>query len=693
MKLSVLGLMLVLMSASAQAAVVQYELEVTETVMAPAGKPRRVLAINGGIPGPTLRFREGDTAVITVRNRLKEESTSVHWHGILLPNEMDGVPYITTPPIPAGGEHVFTFTLRHAGTYWYHSHTGLQEQLGMYGPIVVEPAQGEVHQSDRDYVVMFSDWTNEKPMEVLRTLMRGSDWYEIKKGSAQSLTGAVKAGALKDYLEREKSRMRAMDVSDVYYNAFLVNGQEVQRLEAKPGETVRLRLINAGASTYFYVHSALGPLKIVAADGPPVQPVEVERILMGNAETYDVLVTIPEDGAWELRATAMDNSGHASLFLGEGTEHRAADIPPANLYSMEHMLEGAMAAMDHEMAMESESTGRPPAPYHLLQALEDTTLPADAPVREVELRLTGDMQRYIWSFDNKTYAEEPVFAVKPGEVLRIKLINDTMMNHPIHLHGHFFRLVNHHGERSPLKHTVDVPPMGQRTIEFVADEYGDWLFHCHILYHMDAGMTRVFSYRAGEDPSYSPPIDPHHMGMAMPTIDGMLLHNMSTGHAHIMQGRETLGLHWHVAFEKHHDSDGGLREFFAHGHEDEGIFGDYEIDLHWSHYFGPNLSSIVGYRLTNEEETSDRGFAGISYRLPYMVETSLQLDTLGDLRLGIEREFQITPRLGLQTEAEYDTATGFEWSAYGSCVLSKELSLTAGYDSGHGWGAGMSFRF
>ncbi len=203
-------------NAPALAALVEYQLEVAETTLAPAGKPVRALTLNRGVPGPTLRFTEGDTARVTVRNALTEESTSIHWHGLLVPNAMDGVPYITTPPIQPGSSHVFEFPLRHAGTYWYHSHTGLQEQRGVYGSIVITPKDGETIAADHDYVLLLSDWTNENPHEVMRTLMRGSDYYAIRKGNAQSLVGAYRAGKLADYFDREKSRMQPMDISDVY---------------------------------------------------------------------------------------------------------------------------------------------------------------------------------------------------------------------------------------------------------------------------------------------------------------------------------------------------------------------------------------------------------------------------------------------------------------------------------------------
>jgi FtsP/CotA-like multicopper oxidase with cupredoxin domain len=678
---------------SASAATVTYSLEIAETTLAPAGKPVRALTLNGGVPGPVLRFHEGDTARVTVRNLLKEESTSIHWHGLLVPNEMDGVPYVTTPPIQPGTEHVFEFPLRQSGTYWYHSHTGLQEQRGVYGSIVITPRGGEPVVADHDHVVLLSDWTNEHPKEVMRTLMRGSSYYSIRKGSAQSLVGAYRADRLGEYFRREKSRMPPMDVSDVYYDAFLANGEFQQSVAAKPGETVRLRLINGSASTYFYVYSAAGPLRIVAADGPAVEPVAVDRILMGVAETYDVLLNVPSEGSWEVRAVPVDNTGHASIFVGEGEPHLAGDMPGPELYSMDAMLAAGMSTIDPEMA--EDDTERPQAPYAGLRSLEATTLPPDAPVREMELRLTGDMTRYIWGFNGKTFAEEPTVPVKEGEVLRITMINDTMMHHPIHLHGHFFRVLNAQGDHSPLKHTIDVPPMGRRTIEFLANERGDWLMHCHLLYHMGAGMMRIFSYRQAEDSAYQPGIDPDHLGMSMFTLEGTVLNTMSVGHAHLMRGRETFGVHWHHDYDGHEEQDDGrgLHTRWGYEHDGNEFQGKYEIDLHWNHYFGPNLSTTLGYRLSNEEGTGDRVFGQLDYRLPYLVEARLALDSRGDARVGLGKTLQITPRLSSTFDTEYDTNSGFEWSTYSHILLNKEFSLTGGYDSEHGWGAGLSFRF
>ena len=246
---------------TAQARLVEYDLTVAEQSWSPGDgiKPVRALTLNGGIPGPTLRFREGDTARIRVHNGLRNEETSIHWHGLLVPNLQDGVPYVSTPPIQAGTTRTFEFPLKQSGTYWYHSHTGLQEQRGVYGSIVIEPKGGEPAKADRDHVVVLSDWTRENPNEVMRTLMRGSDWYALRKGSMQSVTGALKAGALGDFWDRERSRMPAMDVSDVAYDAFLASGRKSIALPGKPGEKVRLRFINAGTATYFYLQSATGP--------------------------------------------------------------------------------------------------------------------------------------------------------------------------------------------------------------------------------------------------------------------------------------------------------------------------------------------------------------------------------------------------------------------------------------------------
>ena len=669
--------------------VVEYDLRISAQRLAPAGKTVTALTINGGVPGPTLTFAEGDFARIRVHNDLLVQQTSIHWHGLLVPNEMDGVPYLTTPPIEPGESHLFEFPIRQAGTYWYHSHTGLQEQRGVFGSIVIHPRVRDLN-ADRDHVVVLSDWTNEHPQEVMRTLMRGSEWYSQTKGTAQSILGAWRRGVLGEYFARERSRMPPMDVSDVAYDAFLANGEVRHRLDAMPSERVRLRIINAGASTYFHLSSAAGPVTIVASDGQRVKPVEVNRLLIGMAETYDLIVTMPPGGeAVEVRATAQDVSGHASIILGRGDLLEASDPPRPDLYTMKAAVAAGIESVNPARGGDARTSDRPFAPYALLEAVESTALvqaQEDASrVREIELRLTGDMRRYRWGFNGKTLAEDSVIPVSKGEILRITLVNDTMMHHPLHLHGHFFRLLNGKKDVAPLKHTVDVPPMGKRVIEWVADEEGkDWFFHCHMLYHMDAGMARVFSYQ-NQAPDHRVRFDPKLLNPRFVIINAAVQSHMTMGRVGLMQGRNDFLTRWDIGLGSHGSGHG---DGSGGSHEGE----DREIDLAWSRYFNSNFSSITGYRFSDVPNTSDRFFGGVRYRLPYLVQSELTLDDRGDLRLSLQKQFMLTTRLGAFVAAEYDTQTFGEWETGFGWTLAKKFGLVASYHSDHGTGVGLSVR-
>ena len=663
------------------APVIDYSLTVAETTLSPAGKPVRALTLNGTVPGPVLRFRVGDVARIRVTNTLAREETSTHWHGLLVPNLEDGVPYLTTPPIKPGQSRTFEFLLKHPGTYWYHSHTGLQEQRGIYGAIVVEPAATDTPPARRDEVLVLSDWTNENPHEVMRTLLRGSDWYALRKGTSQSLLGARRAGHLRDFFQREKSRLPAMDVSDIAYDAFLINGHRTSRLTGSPGETLRLRIINAAASTYFYLSSSAGPLTVAAADGPDIRPIRQNRLLIGMAETYDVLLTLPASGSAELRATAQDNSGHASVWIGdESASASTAPSPgPLDLYSMDAALEAILDEHDADGtasdtdALAAESP-RPLPPNTRLQSVTPTTLPADAPVRDLTLKLTGDMLRYTWSLDDEAMSPDNVIRVRRGEILRLTLVNNTMMHHPMHLHGHFFRLLMPNAADpaySPLKHTVDVPPMSRRVIEFYANENRDWLFHCHLLYHMMNGMARVFSYD-DQGPAHRPNLGEHAHTYAW--IDGTVQSHLSDGVATLQRGRNNLNLSWELGWER----------VPRRG---------YEIDATYSRYFNPRWTAFAGYRLTNLPGGADAVIAGATYLLPYNIDSTLTLQSDGHARFGLAKELPITARLGLNLRAGYDTAQDFGWSVSTTYLLTKQFSLIATYDDDYGPGAGLAFRF
>ena len=490
MKRAIYPLLLVLWAPSSQAKTVEYDLDITYETVNFTGKDVQAMTLNGTIPGPTLEFSEGDTVRVNVHNDM-DVDTSIHWHGILLPNDQDGVPYITNWPIQPGETFTYEFPLRHTGTFWYHSHTRLQEQRGVYGVFVIHPRQERVS-ADREYVVVVSDWNDEDPQQVLRNLKKDGDYYALKKGTVQSWLKVLQYHAIGRRLRQSWTRMGPMDLSDVGYDRFLVNGKPVTTIgDAKPGERIRLRIVNTSASTYHYIEFAGGKMEVISADGTDVEPVKVDRLLMGVAETYDVIVTLPKSGAYELRATSQDGTGYASGFLGSGSQVLARDIPKPNPLLMDHSMDdgemdhsehgGEMdhsmpsGGMDHSMhggGMDHAAMGHGGGrilqlDYSMLKAVESTQLPPENPERVVELELTGNMERYVWSFNGQTLSEADKILIRRGENVRFVFINRTMMHHPLHLHGHFFRVLNGQGDYSPLKHTVDVAPMARVEIEFL----------------------------------------------------------------------------------------------------------------------------------------------------------------------------------------------------------------------------------
>jgi FtsP/CotA-like multicopper oxidase with cupredoxin domain len=675
MKSKVICLIILFLSLSnlSSAAVREYDLVIRYQNVNITGRDVQAMTIDGSIPGPTLRFKEGDTTRIHVRNEMEEE-TSIHWHGILLPNLQDGVPYVTTPPILPGTTFTYEFPIKHAGTYWYHSHTGLQEQRGVFGSIVIEPAVPSV-KTDIDHVVVFSDWTDENPDEVLRTLKSGSDYYSLKKGSMQSLFGAIEEDAVRDVLNRSWMRMPPMDVSDVAYDRFLVNGQSSATLEAGPGQTVRLRIINAAASTYFYLQYAGGDMKVISADGVDVEPVDMNRFLIAVAETYDVIIKVPENGAHEFRATAQDGSGFTSLYIGKGTRISAPDVPKPDLYKMHS---GGHGEADSEMKGMTHGSGmmkmpmneRPMPPYDSLRSPDSTALSDKHPVREIRLELTGDMERYVWSINGKVLSEADMIRIKKGENVRFIMVNKTMMHHPMHLHGHFFRVVNKHGAYSPLKHTTDVPPLGTRVIEFYADEEKDWFFHCHVLYHLKAGMARIVHYEGSV-------LDPLIAGIRKKLFkeqwylwaNASFLTQMTAGRIVAADTRNNFIAAWEAGWDE-----------------------DYEAVLTYERYFNRFFTAFAGGVLTDGEQ-DHRGIIGFRYLLPFMFESSVWLDTEGEVRLNVEKEIRLTDRLYIFGEYQYDTESKEEWMAGAGWTLSKRFSIVAQHHSEYEGGLGINIRY
>ena len=519
----------------------EFDLTIAETPVNFTGKPRMAATINGSIPGPTLRWREGDTVTIRVTNRLAED-TSIHWHGILLPFQMDGVPGISFKGIAPGETFTYRFKVQQYGTYWYHSHSGMQEQIGMHGAIVIEPAKGETIRADRDYIVQLSDWTDEEPMTVLRKLKMQSDYYNFNQPTAVDFFRDVANDGVGAALEKRKMwnqmRMNPTDLADIsaYTYTYLMNGvTPAGNWSAlfRPGEKVRLRIINSAAHSFFDVRIPGLKMTVVQVDGQNVDPVTVDEIRLGVAETYDVVVT-PRDAAYTIFAQSMDRTGYARGTLapraGMLAEVPALDKPEA-LTMVDMMGDMAsMGAMDHSAhAMpEEKSTGgaskrvrhakteygpgvdmRVDMPRTNLDDpgiglrnngrrvltyadLHTTGGPLDrrGAEREIELHLTGNMERFTWSIDGVGFAQSTPVHFRHNERLRIILHNDTMMAHPMHLHGMWSELEDANGKFMARRHTISVQPAQRISFLVTADALGRWAWHCHLLYHMDAGMFR-----------------------------------------------------------------------------------------------------------------------------------------------------------------------------------------------------------
>jgi len=871
----------------------EYTLTIKEEMVNKAGKKVMGMTVNGSIPGPTLEFTEGEYAVIYVKNEMSVE-TSIHWHGLILPNFFDGVPYLTTPPIKPGTTFKYEFPLNQSGTYWYHSHTMLQEQSGVFGSFVIQPKEKRMDY-DKELVLMLSDWTNEKPHNVLRNLKRGTEWYSIAKGTATPLNQVISRGALGAQVDFWRQRMEGADIADVYYPAFLINGEEkVEYPQFKAGEKVRLRIIDGSASTSFWMTFGGETPTLISADGLDVVPVKKNKTFIGVAETYDFIVEIPEDGKIEFRIEAQDGSGTASAFLGSGKVMEAEDLPrPDKIAMMQEMAKmkmkmGAPAlkfqpkkderfemqdkygmqmdememdhsqmdmkkdsmAMDHSkmdhskmdmkkmndslhmnkvkpalqhekvkdtvqhnkkhielpgitesinemdhskmemkkdtikmdhskidhsmeemkkdtmpmdhskvdhskmemkkdslpmdhskmdhskmemkkdtmmidhskmdhskmemkndtMMMDMEKTAEMDMDadmkmqnmqgmdmfseynYDYLKSPEKTTYNNDVPVNEILLNLTGNMNRYIWSMNGVPLSETDKIEIKGVEVTRITLNNLTMMHHPMHLHGHFFRVINENGEYSPLKHTVNVPPMKKITIEFYGDEYGDWFFHCHILYHMMGGMARVFSYDTPRDER----LDEFPVSKLIKETNMYYSWGMLDAASHMTE----LNL-----------VTSNIRNQFNVTAE-YGWNKNIEAEVSYERYLFDYLRVFGGVNIENEmedslEELNTTAIAGIRYLTPYLFNLDVRIDSELRPQISLSREIMIFPRTSIFGVYEYQADFGwvndlpagdnFEkevtWNAGLEYMLSRNFSLMGSYDNRFGAGGGLSIRF
>ncbi|WOK08518.1 multicopper oxidase domain-containing protein [Imperialibacter roseus] len=686
---------------------VRYDLTVTDTVVNYTGKAKMAIAINGQLPAPTLHFIEGDTAEIHVHNKMHHE-TSIHWHGLILPNEQDGVPYLTTTPVKGMSTHIFRFPIVQSGTYWYHSHTMLQEQLGMYGAFIISKRETDPMQ---EYTMLLSDWSNENPNQIERSLHNATDWYAIKKGAAQSYWEAGKAHHLGTKFGNEFKRMMAMDVSDVYYERVLLNGLPAQAAAFAAGEQVRLRIINGSASTYFWLKFSGGKMSVVANDGADVVPVEVDRLIVGVSETYDVVVTIPGAGKYEFLATSEDRTQSASLWLGEDKEVPAGAMPRLKYFEGMKMMNdmmtvgGKMEDMGMNMSLQQMDMNTVMYPeivdsseptvtlnYSMLKSPVETTLP-DVPTRELKFELTGNMNRYVWSIDNKTVSETDKILIRKGENVRIVIYNNSMMRHPMHLHGHFFRTLNGQGTYSPMKTVLDILPMETDTIEFHAsEEYGDWYFHCHILYHMMSGMGRIFSYEGSPaNPELGNPKKAlrkvyHDDRRFYSGAEISLESSGSDGEVWVANTRWSLQTEWRLGFNQ------------TTGQESESHIGRY---IGRNQFFMPYAGWDVRSRSVEGDEKNIFGIRntkdnrsvicfGLEYTLPWFVKTDLRVDHTGNVRIQFAREdIPVSSRVRLwgvwNTDMEYSVGAKY--------IITKYWSLSTHYDSDMKWGGGLSLTY
>lgn len=516
-----------------------FDLFIDQSPVNLTGRKRTALTINGSLPGPLLRWREGDTVTLRVNNRLVEP-TSIHWHGILLPSNMDGVPGLSFKGIEPGGVFVYQFTVKQHGTYWYHSHSGFQEQQGVYGPLVIDPREPEPYTYQRDYVVMLSDWTDEDPVALMKTLKKQSDYYNLHKPTMGDFVRDVgKQGGsatVADRLMWAQMKMNPTDLADVSGETYtyLLNGQPPERYWTgifKAGETIRLRFINGSAMSYFDVRIPGLKMTVIAADGQPVQPVSVDEFRIAVAETFDVLVE-PTAEAYTLFAQSMDRSGYARGTLARQTGAMATvpALDPRPWITMEDMGMGGMdhgamadmpdmAGMDHSaMSMQAHPASEQDNPLVDMQAMSPVPKLDDPgiglrnngrrvltyadlrsafedpdgrdPGRTIELHLTGHMEKFAWSFNGVKFSDAEPLQLTYGERVRLVLVNDTMMSHPIHLHGLWSDLEDENGQFQVRKHTIDMPPGSRRSYRVTADALGRWAYHCHLLYHMEMGMFR-----------------------------------------------------------------------------------------------------------------------------------------------------------------------------------------------------------
>jgi FtsP/CotA-like multicopper oxidase with cupredoxin domain len=580
--------------------------------------------------------------------------------------------------------------------------------------------------------VVISEWTDYNPNNIHRMLHNATDWFAIKKGTTQSYAEAIKEGHFTTKVKNEFMRMLAMDVSDVYYDKFLLNGsQESQLSQFKAGDKVRLRISNGGASTYFWLNYGGGKFQVVANDGNDVEPVEVDRLIIAVSETYDVVLTVPEKNkSFAFQATSEDRINRALMYVGEGEKQTMVPVPRLKYFEGMKMMNSMMKMngdlddmgmqmslnqMDMNVVMYPEITGPSNAQkkedkenqynsnalsdivtlnYSMLKSPHNTSLPKEAPTKVIKFELSGNMNRYVWSMDNKVVSESDKILIKKGENVKMIIYNGSMMRHPMHLHGHDFRVLNGQGDNAPLKNIIDIMPMETDTLEFNANMEGDWFFHCHILYHMMSGMGRIFSY---ENQATNPLIPNPKLAQRKLFGEDRKFHAMAEndfasngndGMAMMQNTRWSIGSEWRLGYNN------------MHGYESETHIGRYIGKMQWLMPFigfdwryrkmemGESEKNLFGQINTKDERRQIS--IGVAYVLPMLITFQTEVYQDGNLRLQLMREdIPLSKRL----RGEFMVNTDKEFMFGARYIFNKNMGLRTHYDSDMGYGIGLYLNY
>jgi hypothetical protein len=710
---------------------------------------RDKVLVNGSTPGPRLEFTNGDTARITVVNKT-DKNTLIHWHGLLIKNDQDGVPYVNSMPIPPKSTKIYKLDLIQSGTYWYHSHVMYQEEDGLYGSFIIKK---KVEPNLPEKTIILSDLTSEKGEDIQRNIKKDGEYYGVKKGTVQSWLKAFQTNNAGTKIRNSLQRMEGMDYADIYYEKFIANGESsVSYFNDDEERRVKLRIINGSATSIYKLTFAGEYFEVVAADGLDVEPVKVKILPMSVAESYDVIVNLQKGKKLEVRATSLDNTGFASIFLGKGTKHFApkmpwehpisismgemmgmdsmglfggiamnyrnefSDIgseikyteseysPPSKkqlnpmMMKMDHEVENSDQKMDHEMMTMDQVVPKPSKRimnrtkeirndniiskrfykelrYDLLKTEKPIEVEKGKILRTINFTLNGNMENYIWSINGIPLGPKTFIKIKKGQRVRFVMNNTTMMNHPMHLHGHFFRVMTSQGKHSVLKHTVNVAPLEQTVIEFDANEEKDWFFHCHILYHMMGGMTRIVRYEN----------DPADKELEKAREES---EEFNFANAYFLRSKNLINSNY-ARTESSFFSSYYSYDFDIIGNYDTDIEGEVHVSRLLTRYLSPYIGAKTEGEMGRFKSTLTTGFTWV-LPLNISIDLKYQPDFEKKFELEFENEIQLTSKL--QLNFEYSSTRNYYTEL--EYRKTKNLSLTGNYNRSYdSWGIGLGYTY